>query len=212
MALVDDFSLLGVSSRSFPAELVGKHAGERCLVVATARGVWADLETVGIERIRPDGEYGWHVMAVNDMIAHWPGVVHHAYSNQHRWLDAWVRGRRETIAGYVVRQRWGEVRLTHSNNVGGKVQWPWPGHGTSTLNAIYTALALGYAPVVVCGAPLTNDGHYFDPPWVGSNFEREIGHDRNGELQYWAKSARKIFGGRVFSQSGRTRELLGAFA
>lgn len=35
----------------------------------------------------------------------------------------------------------------------GMTAWKVPGHGTSTLNAVYLACLLGYAPVYVCGAP-----------------------------------------------------------
>lgn len=212
MTLLRDFESLGIDGRSVPTWMVGKFSG-RCVVVASAACVWEDLSSIGLNRISAEGDYGWAVMCVNDTLMHWPGIVHHAYSNQHRWFDGWLKARRETIAGYVTRRVWGEVRHVHSNNSGGDYQWPWPGTGTSTLNAVYTALALGYAPVVICGAPLDSSPHYFDPPWAATNFNREVGQDKANPAvpQYWGRAKKHIFRDRVFSQSGRTRELLGAY-
>ena len=91
--------------------------------------------------------------------------------------------------------------------------WPWPGHGTSSLNGCYTGLALGYDEIVLCGAPLDDSGHYFDPPTWHTNFVREIPDvDRGGVIQprYWSEAKARIFDGKVKSMSGRTRDLLGA--
>lgn len=151
-------------------------------------------------------------MAVNDMIMYFPGIIDHCYSNQHRWFQGWLQARRETICKVCTRKQWGEPGPTHSCRVGGKYNWPWPGHGTSTLNAVYTAVALGYDPIVICGAPLDNSPHFFEPPWGYSNFEREVSIDVKGQLSFWANAKKNLFRGRVYSMSGRTKELLGAYS
>ncbi len=199
----------GHGPRPYPKELVNSQEGRRCVVVATAACVWDDLKYTGCTG---DFNNDWHVMCVNDIAMHYPGVVNHLYSNQHRWIPHWCAARRETIGGRRVRDHWGDIGATHSCRVGGQYQWPWPGHGTSTLNAVYTAFALGYNPIVICGAPLDNSNHYFEPEWVTNNFEREVATRKGTDiLMYWGQAYDKFFKGRVFSQSGRTMELLGAY-
>jgi hypothetical protein len=189
-------------SGPYPEDMVDKFEGQRCVIVAGGRCVWDDMALLGVQG---DANGGWHVLAVNDMVMHYPGAIKHHYSNDHRMMPHWLAARRPL---YV--RKWGPVKYTHSCRVGGKYSWPWPGHGTSTLNAVYTALALGYSTVVICGAPLDNSGHYFDPPWIISNFENEVGLRENGEMMYWAEAKKRVFGGKVFAMSGRTRTLLGA--
>ena len=198
-----DYRLAGLDG-PYPKEL-GSCAGRRCLVVASAWCVWDDLDRLGV---RGDLNNGWDTLCVNDMMQFYPGVVNHGYSNQYRWLPHWTGGRRETICGYKVVDKWGRVGLTHSR-VGAQANWPWPGHGTSTLCAVYTALALGYDRIVICGAPLDNGPHFFEPPWCTSNFENEVGLREDGRMMYWEASKTRWFKGRVFSRSGRTRDLLG---
>ncbi len=198
-----DFRLAGLDG-PYPKEL-GSCAGKRCLVIASAACVWDDVDRLGVHG---DLNSGWDTICVNDMMQFWPGIVNHGYTNQYKWLPHWTGGRRETISGHKVIDKWGRVGLTHSR-VGAQVNWPWPGHGTSTLNAVYTALALGYDKIVVCGAPLDNGPHFFEPPWCSSNFENEVGNREDGKMCYWENSKNRWFGGRVTSMSGRTRDLLG---
>ena len=174
------------------------------IIVSSARGVWDDLEAAGMAR-----NEGPHIMAVNDMIMHYPGKVHHAYSNDALWLPKWTAARRPSL-----QKQWEGIENTHTCNKTGnpiksaKWTWPWPGHGTSGLNAVYTGLALGYDEIWLCGIPLDNSGHYFDPPWVKSNFENEVATKEGGLPKYWS-SAQNVFQGRVKSFSGRTMALLG---
>lgn len=185
--------------------LVGKFSGQRALVIGSAACVWDDLDRLGV---RGDLNNGWHTVCVNDVIQHYPGVVNHGFSYQYRWLKHWVGGRRETICSHKVSEKWGGVGLTHSR-VGAQVNWPWPGNGTSSLGAVYTAIALGYDPIVLCGVPLDDGPHYFEPPWATCNFTNEVGNRVDGKMVHWQTSL-SIFKGRVKSQSGRTRDLLGA--
>ena len=203
--LTERFSGLGITGQWPP--VLGQYLGQKALVVASGHCVWDDLDRLGVHG---DDNSGWHTVCVNDMIQYYPGVVNHGYSNQHRWLPHWVGGRRETINGYKVVEKWGRVGMTHSCHSGGQYNWPWPGNGTSTLGAVYTAIGLGYDPIVICGAPLDDGPHFFEPPWCRSNFTNEVGNRRDGKLIHWQNAATYVFKDRVRSMSGRSMEILGA--
>jgi len=175
------------------------------LIVASGHTAWSDLDELGLGNYGATQVLPWDVMCVNDMIMHFPQKMTHAYSNDHLWLNQWIRARRPR---YVKDYDAGLV--THTCQCGGSSMkiWPWPGHGTSSLNATYTGLALGYDKIILCGAPLDDGGHYFDPPWVKTNFSREVA-DRDGHPKFWSTAKRDVFEGKVFSMSGRTMELLG---
>lgn len=185
-------------------EIAGKYSG-LLIIIASARCVWDDLEKAGMVK---NEDPHIHRMTINDITMHYPGPIEHVYSNDHRWLPRWISARRELHT-----RKWEGPKHSHSNQSGGKHTWPWPGHGTSTLNAVYTGLALGYDEIWLCGAPMDGTGHYFDPPWgedcnYWTNFSSMVKED--GQLRYWDNAARKIFEGRVKSLSGRTMELLGS--
>lgn len=182
------FETFGINPAQFPK--FQKCSG-RLLIVATGRCVWDDVEKA---------EYD-EVMCVNDMIMHFPGKVNHIYSNDHHYLNYWAQARRPTYPGGF---------LKHTCQVGESTQliWPWPGHGTSSLNAVYTGLALGYDKIILAGIPLDDSGHYFDPPWVKSNFTNEVS-DKDSGLHYWSNAKKQVFEGKVSSLSGRTKKLLG---
>jgi hypothetical protein len=197
---LDDFDCLGIGNfNSTLPNLAGQFSGT-LILVASAACVWKDLDRAGMA-LNYDAH--GHVMCVNDMIMHYPGPIVHAYSNNHAFLPKWIAARRDQFD-----TRWGKPKYVHSNRTGGKYTWPWPGHGTSTLNAVYTAIALGYTDIRLCGAPLDNSNHYFEPPWMGTNFEQQMVVE-NGRMKYWTQAKDKIFKGRVTSYSGRSRDLLG---
>ena len=179
-------------------KLEGVAAGRKCILVAGARCVFDDLAQYGIKM-------GGHlpmltdVMTVNDIVMHLPLPVAHHYSNDHRLIQSQLTVRKVRCVG--------NEPLSHSCRVGATFNWPWPGHGTSALGATYTALALGYDSIVLCGVPLDNSGHYFDPPSVRTTFTEQVSSN-NGELQYWSAST-PLFDDKVRSMSGRTAALLG---
>ncbi len=194
---------LGIPLSAYPEGLLDRFLNKRMVVVGGARCVWDDLALVGIRG--GEDNNGYDVMCVNDIVMHYPGRVFHFYSNDHRWMPKWIAARRELHS-----RKYGGIRHTHSCRTGGQHSWPWPGHGSSGLGAVYTGLAMGYTSIVLCGVPLDDGGHYFDPPWVKTNFNREVGVKGNGDMMYWQGARDKVFEGRVKSASGRTRELLGA--
>lgn len=146
-------------------------------------------------------------MTINDITMHFPIKVKHAYSNDKKMLPKWVEARRPRLRATVDENR---RILQHSCNEGVEYKWPFPGHGSSGLNACYVGLGMGYEELILIGIPLDNSGHYWEAPWLESRFLREVPPGRNpDEPRYWENAARKIFDGRVKSMSGRTRELLG---
>lgn len=199
--MLKGFEFLGLSQRDYPEELVGKFAGKRLVICAGAKCIWDDLALLNVRAETSDT----HILAVNDVVMHLPMRVRHLYSNDHRKIPHWLGARRDQYT-----RAYGPIEYVHSNRVGARYNWPWPGHGTSLLGAVYTGLAMGYAPIVICGGPLDNSPNYFSPDWELRNFTREVGTKPDGTMQYWAQAAAKCFRGRVKSMSGRTRELLGA--
>ena len=197
-----DFSFFDLADTSHP-NLVDRWSG-KLAVCGSGRTLWDDLERLKI-RLYTEQD-GWDVMVVNDVVQHMPRRIMHFYSNDRTMLEAWMAARRP-----MLRKRWGQPEYVHTCKSGPRIayKWPWPAHGSSGLGAVYCALAMGYDPVVLCGVPLDDDGHYFDPPGEHTAFTQEVGTTVDGDLMYWAKAQSKLFHGRVFSMSGRTRELLG---
>lgn len=196
--MYSQFECLGIAEEfmRFP-KVAGTYSGI-LIIVGSGRCVWEDLEKAGMAKNQDH-----HIMALNDMIMHYPGPLEHAYSNDHTLIDTWVKARRPTLV-----RDWGRIKHIHNCRAGRHHVWPWPGHGSSGLNAVYTGLGLGYDRVWLCGIPLDDSGHYFDAPWIKTNFNQEVA-DRDNGPRYWENAARRIFKGRVKSFSGRTRELLG---
>ena len=196
-----DFSSFGIDPKYMKLPDIADTYSGVLIIAAGGRCVWDDLEKAGMAK---NHDAFPHVMCVNEMIMFYPSVVNHAYSNNHAFLPKWVDTRRDQ---YQTRY---ECKIkTHSNKTGGQYTWPWPGHGTSSLNAVYTGLALGYDQIWLCGVPLDDTGHFWEAPWEKTNFVREVA-DRDGEIKYWGNAARNIFDGKVKSLSGRTKDLLGS--
>lgn len=179
-------------------DLADSYSG-RLLIMGTGRCLWEDIERfVGVRDIAED----WaDVMTVNDAVMYVPYPVSHAYSHDDPQLVHWVAGRRRRYqAMYDLDIIAHSVTEVETENV---VEWPFPNTGTSGLGAAYVACALGYSDIVLLGLPLDDSGHFYDPPWIRSNFSREENERR------WIRARDEIFQGRVKSVSGRTRDILG---
>lgn len=175
------------TDRPFP-EIRGTCEGV-AFVVASGRTVFDDLLKAGFDFGEWDQEAA--VIAVNDIGMHLPCRIDHWYSNDLALRD-WFAARRPPY-----KKRDGKI-VTHSCYHKGVFDhhWPWPGNGTSTAGAVLTGLALGYQKIFVCGAPMDEGGHYFDPPWVGTNFKS------SGDLRFWRRCFSEVFDGRVEFMSG----------
>lgn len=176
------------------AQLVGKFKDRRLVIAAGGRCVWDDIQRIRINTEEHD------MMAVNDVGMHLPFKLKHWYSNDSKLLPRWLSARRPPLVRDIDEK---QPILTHSCYEGmHHHHWPVPGHGTSGLNAVYVALLMGYEDIVLVGMPLDDSGHYFDAPWMKTNFTREV-PDRDEGLRYWSTAAREIFDGRVKAVSGR---------
>ena len=183
-------------SSEWPEKYVGSESGELA-VCASGRCIWDDLKSVpGFVQDRY--EQSFDIMAVNDMGMHLPYRVKHWFSND-AWIKRWKPARRPRFGRIETQNE--EIILHCFSGCAGTVNWGWPGGGTSTLNAVMTGLALGYDKIYICGAPLDDGGHYFDPPWTKTNFSRSGGH------REW-QARREYFEGKVVSMSGNTKRIL----
>lgn len=181
-----NFSRLGITPNQFPDPFKKPQKSGRLLVVGSSRHVWED-----VEKVRGTGD----VMCVNDMIMHYPEQVHHAYSNDNQWLPKWVNARRPR---YLM--DWDKPQMHSCNQGSGITHWPFPGHGTSGLGAVYVGLGMGYDEIILCGVPMDGTGHYFDPPWSKTDAYP-------AGMRFWQQL--KDIHPKIYSMSGNTRELLG---
>jgi len=171
--------------------LVDKYRERICILLAGGRSVWQDFK---------DFACGWHsdfdIMCVNDVGMFWPNHLEHWFSLHGDQFSGWcaVREFHYKPAKYL--------HACAPNNRA--IVWPVPQGGTSTMSAVYTALVMGYKQVVMCGAPFSDDGHFFDPLDRTSNFKHEALPER------WIRARDTIFEGKVKSMSGLSREILGA--
>lgn len=186
-------------------DIAGTFSG-RLVIVGDGRCVWDDLDRLGLWVDEGRGRYEGEFMAVNKIGEVFPGKLRHWYSNDGKHLPHWVKGRRPEL---VIEFEGPEY--VHSGLPGGTYVWPWPLHGSSGLNAVYTGLALGYDEIVLCGMPLDDSGHNGEPPRRKTNFTKEVaGQVNNPENSFWKNARLNVFGGKVRSMSGRTREWLGS--
>ena len=179
----------------------GKVKTKTLIVAATGHTLWSDLREAPTD--------GADVLAIKDAIVHYPDPVHHGFSQHADQLLHFIEIRK--MRNPSVRRQANEIMAHTSNDrqYPGVHAWNLPGHGTSSLGAVYVGLALGYGRIVLCGCPLDDGGHYYDPPWVKTHFVKRI-PDRSAGPRHWEHAAKCVFKGRVKSMSGRTRELLGA--
>ena len=173
------------------------------LICAGGHTVWDDLIKVGYDHV-DQASSPWDIMCINDIFMHFPGRVHHFYSNDRKFMPNWSAARRQL---YTIEFPF--TTKTHTLRHGAQYNWHWPGHGTSSLNGVYCGLAMGYKRIILCGVPLDNGPHYWEAPWRKTNFDREVPTRPDGTMAYWFRAKSRVFDGKVFSMSGRTRELLG---
>lgn len=186
---------VGPRAAGLPA-IAGSCSGP-AIVCGSARCLWDDLAAA------PAGD----LVAVNyagiflhDTPKHWVSIHAEAF----QWMLPLRVGRVWQGDG---RLQAGQGIETHAQHqcIGVRHVWPAKRDGSSGLFAARVALALGYAPVILCGIPLDRGGHFYDQPG------KSTGEGNYGlYLDSWRGAAKYEFGGRVFSMSGATRNLLGA--
>jgi hypothetical protein len=165
------------------------------------RCIWDDLARVqDLDRIG--------TIAINNMILHHKGRVHHGVSMHPEEPNLWralrpyyqCEGSHVTTHSYM---KHGKIGLTECDVVWGVIEGS--GGGTSGILAVMVGLALGYDEIILAGVPLDNTGHFYDAP---GKQDKTFGSDFI-KIE-WRNAADKYFRGRVKSLSGWTRELLGA--
>ena len=159
------------------------------------RTVWEDYGRWK-DSVLPKGE----IMAVNDIGSHLHDRLRHWVTLHPEYMPGWMTYRKGHLYGS------GDSPMTHSQKLKPGVDVHWQIQnvgGTSGLFACFVGLMLGYTSIVIAGVPISNDGHYFDPPWVRTDFA-DIATKNTWR---WARD--NVFLGRVKSLSGLTREWLG---
>jgi hypothetical protein len=178
------------------------------VVLGSARCIWDDIDKVDFEKVE--------VIAINNMIMHFKGRVHHGVSLHPEEPPLWrqLRMTNQCEPSYVHTH---SHRLPENNENlpqydfktrhGLDYIWVIEGGrgGSSGLFATMVGLALGYEKIILCGVPLDGSGHFFDPPG------KVVNQFRGGNIkEEWLNANEKYFKGRVTSYSGQTREWLGA--
>lgn len=184
-------------------DIAGCFAGNGLVIAGDAACVWEDLERFGCRSDEGRGRVakdGFHFMAVNKIGETFPGDLKHWFSNSAAHLGRFSAARRDEYT-----QEFRVPENTHACNPGAMWCWPWKGHGTSALGATLAGVAMGYAPVVLCGIPLDESPHNGEPPWRKTRFTTEV---RARDL-HWQRAIDAVLKGKVISMSGRTKDWLG---
>lgn len=178
------------------------------LVIGGASCVWDDV--LAVEKLIGERWPGI-VVAVNDVLVHWPRHLDHACSlhpdklmrcdpsHPARW--SWVEQRRRN--GFSMDfTTWGQKANTTQRRI-----YPWVG-GSSGLLGVTVAVEICAPKIILCGIPMTQTPHFQESGCHDeyAKWEAADSHWKNWMLP----SVLERMGGRVRSMSGRTKGLLGA--
>lgn len=168
--------------------------GKKLLVIGSASCVWEDLQRVRLQE--------FELMAINDMMMHYPGRLDHGATCHPDKLPGWG-----FFQAYEASKRAWQPMETHSHLKHEWVKYHWPIHregGTSGLFGVTLGLLMDYDLIVLAGIPCDSSPRYFDPPW-----QEHLQFGRETVFRAWEEANAAIFHGKVKSLSGKTRELLG---
>lgn len=180
--------------------IAGQELGN-LLILGGGKCVWEDyLEA----RALFGGKGSYHIMCVNDIALQFKAEpIQHAVSLHKRILPA--------IKGVRAEKGMLEPVTTHCHKPGPGVEERWSicnVGGTSGMFATKIAIVMGYKKIIVCGVPMDNNGHYFDPLNINDNNSTTFKGSSN--IVAWRELGEtKIAKHRVRSMSGRTRATLG---
>lgn len=164
------------------------------LVLGGASCVWSDAETA-MEKVTPDA-----VIAINDMIALWPGKIDYACTLHGEKLQAWQAARK--AAKFNTRYKTVYFEKLAGPKIDRVIEYRWPhlDSGSSGLYGVKVALDEGFDHVILAGIPMDAGlGHIVrKEPWDGANRFRAA----------WVGAIPRILGP-VRSMNGWTREILG---
>lgn len=200
----------GIFGRGEKAPVIAGQYSGTAVVLGSARCIWDDMDKIDFDSPKVQ------VIAINDMIMHYKGILSHAVSlhpeepplwRQLRWTNACASG------GHIYTH---SHRLPENNDNLPPYEfktrhaldflWEIEGGrgGSSGLFACMVGLALGYERIILAGIPIDGTGHFFDPP--DKKVNQFLGQNITWE---WENARDKYFQGRVKSMSGRTMEWLG---
>ena len=165
-----------------------RRSRRQLLVLGGADCVWEDLKAFG--------PVSCDVMVINDMGCDYPGIIKYWVTLHPEKFDGW-RSRRRGNQDY---ETWAHSVIVRSKayDVVNKTTKDWG--GSSGLFAAKVGLELGYDHITLCGCPMTETPHYFQP--------NRSWKDCSSFIPGWTKNLDAIKG-KVFSMSGWTKEILG---
>ena len=146
-------------------------------------------------------------MGINDIPCYFDIQYKHWVSLHPERFQFW-----KPLCGYRIESDGQEKKLKTTSKVQthGHEKWPevdqvwsFPPGGSSGLFAVRVALALGYQEVYLCGVPMDAT-----PRFTQTHSPRKPDYGISEGIQYWEDSL-PFLRGRVFSMSGRTKQLLG---
>jgi hypothetical protein len=196
----------GIRGRGEKAPSCAGNFKGAAVVLGSARCIWEDLDKIDLTKVE--------VIAINNMIMHFKGRVHHGISLHPEEPPLWrqLRWTNQCEESYVVTHS--HRFPTHIKHPSGEFKtehgldyiWVIEGGrgGSSGLFACMVGLALGYDKIILAGIPIDGTGHFFDPP--GKVVNQFLGQNIKEE---WDNANLNYFKGRVKSMSGRTKEWLG---
>lgn len=160
------------------------------IIVGGSQSMWSDYEEFRAFNIPHD------IITVNLSSIFIPHQVKHIYSWHSRVIGLIKKIRRHEFPD--------DNSLVHCKKDGDNVDYVWSGmdgFSFSGLSAAQFAILMGYKKVVFIGVAMDNSGYFYKP------YFNESLHDktRMKEIHYM----QVVFGDRVRSMSGNTREILG---
>lgn len=182
-----------------PPACAGNYSG-RAVVMGCGWTIWDDLANVkDLDKIG--------VIAINNMILHHKGRVHHGVSMHPeepplwRALRPYYKGESSWVHCHSY-QKHGKPGLVENDYIWGTLEGGMG--GTSGILAPLIGLALGYDEIILAGVPLDGGGHFYDKPGTTLNIFN------SQHIKYEWEKAKPYFAGRVTSLSGWTKDFLGA--
>jgi hypothetical protein len=169
------------------------------IILGGGKTVWEDYFSA--RSIMPESQ----IMCVNDIGGQFKvEQIHHMVSLHTGFFVATKLLRREKgmLKGYVnhfTKASPGVDVVWRMQNVG----------GTSGLFATKVAIAMGAQHIILCGIPMDNTGHYFDPPDATKNHTAKFSKNRCN-LAPWIdmKKSKRVMS-KVRSMGGHTAGIFG---
>jgi hypothetical protein len=181
-----------------PAQYDGK-SNANMIILGGGRTVWEDYFFA--RSIMSSAE----IMCINDIGTQFKAEhIHHMVSLHVGFFPATKLLRREKgllhkYVNHCTVKREGVDVVWRMQNAG----------GTSGLFATKIALAMGSKKIILCGIPMDNTGHYFDPPEAEKNRTTKFSA-QNSTLAPWRDMKKsKLVMDRVRSMGGHTAGIFG---